>query len=372
MNLLSNIMTYKGERSRAVSPENPTGEKGKACMEASALGPSRKGRGSIKLPMGEETVIADIKGPGIIRHMWMTIRENTEKGSFVMRDVVMRIYWDGSDTPAVEAPIGDFFCNGFGERCDVASLPIVVNPTGGMNSYFEMPFAKRAVITMINEHPKDITSFFYTINYAEVDALPENCLYFHAYWRRERQTELAKDYVILDDVKGKGYYVGTYLGLTALERYWWGEGEFKFYLDGDEDYPTVSSTGSEDYFGGAWAFHQKDELGRPSVKPYSNLFLGYPFYSTKDKTRERFETGKLNAVHAFGDDSLPRHGLYRFHILDPIAFDEDIKVTLQQIGNDDLSLYERQDDVCTVAYWYCDHKEGFDKEFPNRRARLPR
>ena len=348
MNLLSNIMTYKGERSRAVSPENPTGEKGKACMEASALGPSRKGRGSIKLPMGEETVIADIKGPGIIRHMWMTIRENTEKGSFVMRDVVLRIYWDDSKTPAVEAPIGDFFCNGFGERCDVASLPIVVNPTGGMNSYFEMPFAKRAVITMTNEHPKDITSFFYTINYAEVDALPENCLYFHAYWRRERQTELAKDYVILDDVKGKGYYVGTYLGLTALERY------------------------SEDYFGGAWAFHQKDELGRPSVKPYSNLFLGYPFYSTKDKTRERFETGKLNAVHAFGNDSLPRHGLYRFHILDPIAFDEDIKVTLQQIGNDDLSLYERQDDVCTVAYWYCDHKEGFDKEFPNRRARLPR
>ena len=247
-----------------------------------------------------------------------------------------------------------------------------MNPTGGMNSYFEMPFAKRAVITMTNEHPKDITSFFYTINYAEVDALPENCLYFHAYWRRERQTELAKDYVILDDVKGKGYYVGTYLGLTALERYWWGEGEFKFYLDGDEDYPTVSSTGSEDYFGGAWAFHQKDELGRPSVKPYSNLFLGYPFYSTKDKTRERFETGKLNAVHAFGNDSLPRHGLYRFHILDPIAFDEDIKVTLQQIGNDDLALYERQDDVCTVAYWYCDHKEGFDKEFPNRRARLPR
>ena len=175
MNLLSNIMTYKGERSRAVSPENPTGEKGKACMEASALGPSRKGRGSIKLPMGEETVIADIKGPGIIRHMWMTIRENTEKGSFVMRDVVLRIYWDDSKTPAVEAPIGDFFCNGFGERCDVASLPIVVNPTGGMNSYFEMPFAKRAVITMTNEHPKDITSFFYTINYAEVDALPENC-----------------------------------------------------------------------------------------------------------------------------------------------------------------------------------------------------
>ncbi|MEZ0118512.1 glycoside hydrolase family 172 protein [Heyndrickxia faecalis] len=372
MNILNNVTRFKGEQSRTISPENPTGEKGKACMFDSKLGPGRKGRGSISLPQGKETVIAEISGTGIIKHMWMTIRENTEKGSFVLRDVILRIYWDGARTPAVETPLGDFFCNGFGERYDVNSLPIVVNPNGGMNSYFEMPFRKKAKITITNEHPKDISSFFYTINYNLVDELDNDVLYFHAYWNRERQTKLQKDYVVIDNIHGHGYYVGTFLALTALERYWWGEGEFKFYIDGDEQYPTISSTGTEDYFGGAWAFHQKDLYGRPSAKNYSTLFLGYPFHSNRDATRDRFETGKLNAVHAFGDDGLPRHGLYRWHLLDPIAFKENLKVTLQQIGNDDIQLFEREDDVSTVAYWYQNSAEGAMDPIPDRRARLPR
>ena len=372
MSLLDRVTTFKNERTRAITPENPTGEKAKACMESSNLGLSRKGRGSIKLPMNEETVIAEIEGPGIIRHIWMTIRDRTEKGTFVLRDVVIRMYWDDCDIPAVEAPIGDFFCNGFGERCDVNSLPIVVCPTGGFNSYFQMPFRKKAKITITNQHPKDITAFFYTVNYALVDEVPENSLYFHARWNREKITKLQEDYTVLDRIEGKGYYVGTYLAITALERYWWGEGEFKFYLDGDREYPTISSTGSEDYFGGAWAFHQLDEMGRPSAKNYSTMFLGYPYQSHRDPSRDRFETGKSNAVHAFGDDALPRHGLYRWHIMDPIAFNEDIKVTLQQIGNDDLELFERQDDLASVAYWYQDSPYGIDKKFPDRRDRLPR
>lgn len=372
MNLLDNITIFNNERSRAITPENPTGEKGKACMADSYLGKSRKGKSNIKLPMNEETIIADIEGPGIIKHMWMTIRDRTEKGAFVLRDVVLRIYWDGCEVPAVEAPIGDFFCNGFGERCDIASLPIVVCPNGGFNSYFRMPFKKRAKVTITNQHPKDITAFFYTINYSLVNDIDSDSLYFHAIWNREKITKFQEDYTILEKVKGKGCYVGTYIALTALERYWWGEGEFKFYIDGDEQYPTISSTGSEDYFGGAWAFHKLDEMGRPSAKNYSTLFLGYPYQSHRDPSRDRFETGKLNAVHAFGDDSLPRHGLYRWHILDPIMFSEDIKVKLQQIGNDDLELFERQDDIASVAYWYQDSPEGIVRKFHSRRDRIPR
>lgn len=160
MSILKNITQFKKIQSRAITPENPTGEKGKAAMLPSELGPSRKGRGAIPLTSGEETVIADITGTGIIRHMWMTIRDRTEFGSFVLRDLILRIYWDGSDSPAVESPLGDFFCNGFGERCEVNSLPIVVNPTGGFNSYFEMPFQTSAKITIENLHPRICPHFF--------------------------------------------------------------------------------------------------------------------------------------------------------------------------------------------------------------------
>lgn len=372
MSILSNVTKYKKQQSRTISPENLTGEKGKAAMLPSELGPSRKGRGAIPIESQKELTIAQIEGPGIIKHMWMTIRDKTEFGSFVLRDLIIRIYWDGSEKPAVESPLGDFYCNGFGERCDVNSLPIVVNPTGGFNSYFEMPFKKSAKITIENKHPKDMTSFFYTVNYSLVDELEENTMYFHAKWNRERITTPQDDYKILDNLKGSGYYVGTYLALTCLERYWWGEGEFKFYVDGDVEYPTITSTGTEDYFGGAWAFHEFDSNGNPRAKNYCTPFLGYPYQSNRDSTRDRFETGKLNAVHAFGDDALPMHGLYRWHLQDPICFTENLTVTLQQIGNDDVRLFERQDDVASVAYWYSNNSEGETKREFSNRIRQPR
>ncbi|WP_125702204.1 glycoside hydrolase family 172 protein [Lacticaseibacillus daqingensis] len=372
MSLLSDITQYRHQVTRAITPENITGEKGAAAQAGSKLGPHRKGSPTIPLMQGEETELANIEGPGVIQHIWMTVRNQTELGSFVLRDLVLRFYWDDEPEPAVVTPLGDFFCNGFGQWCDVNSLPIVVNPTGGFNSYFEMPFKHHARITIENQHPKSLSSFFYTINYALVDGLPDNSMYFHAKWQRERCTKKAVDYTLLDTTEGPGVYVGTYLALTALQRYWWGEGEFKFYIDEDDQLPTVTSTGSEDYFGGAWAFHDFNHDGHPRAKNFCTPFLGYPYQSTRDSTRDRFETGKLNAIHAFGDDALPQHGLYRWHLQDPIVFEHGLKVALQQIGNDDVTLFEREDDVASVAYWYALSPAGDGEALPDRTERLPR
>lgn len=328
-------------RTRWITAENPTGEKGQGAKAASNLGIARKGRPCITLPQGETVVLADIQGTGILQHFWITCTNATSKGNFVLRDLVLRIYWDDETSPSVEVPLGDFFCNGFGERCKVNSQPIVVNPTGGMNCYFPMPFRQSAKITIENQHAEDIHGFFYQFHYELVDSLPENTAYFHAQWRRENITTEGKDYTILDGVKGKGKYVGTYLAWAALERYWWGEGEIKFYLDGDEEWPTLCGTGTEDYFGGAWCFYEK-ENGIPVEVPYSTPYLGYPFYSKSDTTLKE----------KFGEDSVPMHGLYRWHLPDPIHFESDLSVTIQQIGHNSRELFERTDDVASVAYWY--------------------
>ena len=149
-------------------------------------------------------------------------------------------------------------------------------------------------------------------------------------------------HTVLDGVEGKGHYVGTYLALQTLERYWWGEGEFKFYIDGDRDYPTICGTGTEDYFGGSWSF-AKQENGRTVEQTYCTPYLGYPYYSNRDEVT-------WNPYH--NDDVPPMRGFYRFHIPDPIFFEEDLRVTVQQIGVCYGGLFERQDDVSSVAYWY--------------------
>ncbi|MGP4039531.1 glycoside hydrolase family 172 protein [Gracilibacillus sp. D59] len=343
LNSLSTLPLTNNVKSRAITAENPKGEKGAGGKAASHLGPSRKGSPCLRdVQPGETVTLCDIEGPGVIQHIWMTVTDQTDKNFFVLRDLVLRMYWDDEEHPSVVTPLGDFFCNGFGRGCQVNSLPIAVNPTRGFNSYFAMPFHKKAKITIENQHEGPIPALFYQIDYALHDELPKNTAYFHAKWNRQKITNKAEDYVIIDGIKGKGQYIGTYIGLATLERYWWGEGEVKMYLDGDTDYPTICGTGLEDYFGGAWSFASQ-ENGRTVENTYCTPYLGYPYYSRHDEMVH-------NPYH--NDDVPPMRGFYRWHILDPIRFEEELKVTVQQIGVYKNGLFERQDDVCSVAYWY--------------------
>ena len=258
---------------------------------------------------------------------WITVDAKTSDADrFVLRDLILLMYWDNENTPSVEVPLGDFFCCGFGQECQVYSAPIIVAPSRGLNSYFAMPFRKEARIELLSEHKNPIPAFFYQIDYCLYDELPEETEYFHAQWRREKITTLKQDYVIADGIQGKGRYVGTYIALQTLERYWWGEGEVKFYIDGDREYPTICGTGMEDYVGGSWSFAApKEMLDEPMIETtYNSLYMGYPFYSNRD-------TAIRNPYH--NDDCPPMRGLYRWHLPDPVFFDRDLKVTVQQIGD---------------------------------------
>jgi hypothetical protein len=169
-------------RSRSISPENPNGDKGQGGQATNHLGIGRKGRPCIAIKGGETVTIANIQGPGVLQHFWVTVTDKlhhrAQEGNYLLRDVVLRMYWDDEVTPSVEVPLGDFFCNGFGIRTNVNSLPISVNPTGGMNCYFAMPFHKSAKITIENQHSEEISGFFYTFNYTLVDSLTCECSAF--------------------------------------------------------------------------------------------------------------------------------------------------------------------------------------------------
>lgn len=335
--------TVGGVRSRSITAENPAGAKGAGGTAASNLGPGRKGRPCVILEPGEVLTLADIRGSGVINHLWMTVPDRTEAGPFVLRDLVLRAYWDDQSQPSVEVPLGDFFCNGFGTRCEVNSLPVAVLPTGGMNCYLPMPFRQRARLTVTSEHPGPIDAVFFQVDYQEVNDLPESVPYFHSVWHRTRTTIPGQDHVILDGVQGRGAYVGTHIGVASLERYWWGEGEVKFYLDGDTGNPTICGTGLEDYAGGAWAFQDVLEPGaQHRVRVYDSAFQGHPQYLTSEVTE----------WSPYATATAPQHGLYRWHVHDPIYFEQDLRVTVQQIGHDGRTLFERSDDVSSVAYWY--------------------
>jgi len=230
---------------------------------ARELGRTWKVRPCITLPANSVTPLMDVDGPGVIQHIWITVRPG------VYRDLILRMYWDGEQTPSVETPLGDFFCNNWKTPTNIQALPINVNPTGGLNCYFPMPFCKHARITIENRAPTDCGGFFYTINYALTE-VGNDAAYFHAQFRRVNPLPDKADYVILDGVRGHGHYVGTAMAWTQFSPGWWGEGEIKFFMDGDKEFPTICGTGTEDYFGGAWSF------GKNYSAPFSATPLANP------------------------------------------------------------------------------------------------
>ncbi|WP_328592616.1 glycoside hydrolase family 172 protein [Paenibacillus cymbidii] len=330
---LGNLSLLSRAKTRSISAENPTGEKGKGAMAtegtgagcARDLGVGWKVSPSVVVKAGTVHTMGAIEGPGVIQHIWLTCAPTA------WRYMIFRLYWDGEDQPSVEVPVGDFFANGWGERINVNSLPIVVGPAGGFNSYWEMPFRQSARITMENISGADVT-LYYQIDYSLTD-VPDEAAYFHAEWRRVNPLPYKEVHTIVDGVKGHGHYVGTYLAWQVNSNRWWGEGEIKFYLDGDGEYPTICGTGTEDYFGGAWNWeHPKGEYCT-----YSTPFLGMHQVIKPD--------GLYNANQRFG--------MYRWHIMDPIRFEEDLRVTIQALGWRSGGRYlPLQDDIASVAYWY--------------------
>ncbi|MDO8683324.1 MAG: DUF2961 domain-containing protein [Armatimonadota bacterium] len=331
---LGNISRLSSAKTRSLSPENFTGEKGKAAMAtegtgancARELGQGWKISPSIRIQPGECRVLADINEPGAIQQIWMTPTGN-------WRFNILRIYWDGQETPSVECPVGDFFACGWGKYAQVSSLPVCVNPGSAFNCYWEMPFRKSCKITMTNI-ADDAMTLYYQINYTLTD-VPDDAAYFHAQFRRANPLPYKTEYTILDGVKGHGQFVGTYMAWQVNNTGWWGEGEIKFYMDGDKEFPTICGTGAEDYFCGSYNFDVGKENG--GYREFTTPYAGLPQVIRPDGLYQ----------------SQTRFGLYRWHIMDPVRFEQDLKVTIQALGWRSGHRYlPNQDDIASVAYWY--------------------
>ena len=292
---------------------------------------------------GETRVLADIKGPAVIRHIWLTFAEARpswlEAGGAARPDeIVIRMYWDGAKEPAVEAPLGDFFASGFGLRHEVRSTPVVVEGGDGYNSYWSMPFRTRGIITVTNESKKNVRSFYYHIDYTEHEVLPSSMAYFCAQYRNEFPEQTGKDYLILD-AQGEGQYVGTVMSVRSRSPFWFGEGDAKFYVDGEKK-PTIQGTGTEDYFLMAWGLNEA-----------------------------LFPTFGCTYASADMEDLGVEFTLYRWHLQDPVRFSKSLRFEIEHkgwISADETESgkveghVEREDDMATVAFWY---QKGQPKRF---------
>jgi len=355
---LGNLYRVSKAKSRSISPENFTGEKGKAGMAtegtgknaARDLGQTWKVSPSVRIAAKSTFTVAEIEGPGAIQQLWMTPAPLDKT-----RWYILRFYWDGETQPSIECPMADFFACGWGQYSQINSLAVCVNPGSAFNCYWPMPFRKKARITMENLDDKDMV-LYYQVNYTLTD-VPRDAGYFHAQFRREDPLKTKGLYTILESVKGEGHYVGTYLAWEVHSPGWWGEGEIKFFMDGDQDFPTICGTGTEDYFCGSYNFDTKsgpDGKNRYTVfsTPYSGLAQVLP----PDKI---YEVGQ-------------RFGLYRWHIMDPIRFEQDLKVTIQALGWKEGGRYlQEEDDIASVAFWYQNEPHAQFPPLPPREKLVP-
>ncbi len=339
---LGNLSRLSHAKTRSICAENPTGEKGNGALAdpkgegcARDLGIGWKVRPCVAIKPGETFTVADIKGPGAIQHIWMT--------AVHPRFAILRFHWDGEKAPSIEAPISAFFGNVWGTYAQLSSMPVCYNPGSGMNCWWEMPFRKRCRITLENLDDKP-TTLFYQVDYTLTD-VPDDAAYLHAQFRRSNPTE-GGIHTILDGVKGQGHYVGTVMGYGIRNNGWWGEGEIKFFMDGDKASPTICGTGTEDYFLGSYNFDPGsanwctfgDKLGEENryvtyTTPWSGMFLA-------NKPDGIYNTQK-------------RFGMYRWHVMDPIRFEKELRVTIQDLGwRSGGRFLVQKSEIVSVALWY--------------------
>ncbi|MGH8965875.1 MAG: glycoside hydrolase family 172 protein, partial [Actinomycetes bacterium] len=316
---------------------------GSAADAARDLGQGWKVNPYVVIEPGETFMLGKIDGPGVIRHIWMTVTGD-------WRSSILRMRWDGEGAPSVEVPVGDFFAQGWGRYAHINSLPVSVNPGSGFNSFWAMPFRKHAELTLTNTAPDEIR-VYYQIDYA-LTAIPADAAYFHARFRRVNPLPYKEVFTIVDGIRGKGHYVGTYLAHGANSPGWWGEGEVKFYIDGDEEFPTIAGTGEEDYFLGSYSYSAPQPDGESRPTDFTAPFAGYH-----------------QIVDPDSDLVQRRFGQYRWHIPDPIRFDHDLKVTIQSLGWQSGGRYlPLQDDLAAVAYWYQTEPHQTFPPLPDREA----
>ncbi|NLX56052.1 MAG: DUF2961 domain-containing protein [Planctomycetaceae bacterium] len=304
--------------SRSISFENPTGAPGEGGKAASPLGVGRKGAPARTIKPGEEVQLCDIEGPGTIRHIWITTVQEPAN----QRALIVRAWWDDQEHPSIECPIGDFFGFAHGKIMPYQSAVHSVGSTGGRNIWLPMPFVKRVKMTFCNQAQQEVP-LYYQIDYTIGDQHPSDVGRLHVLFRRENPTTQKQDFELLPLRQNKGRFIGSVIGIRNLHpEQWWGEGEVKVYMDGDQEFPTICGTGSEDYVGLAWGIQQTPFL-------YNGCSL-----DQKDET----------SGHVFVS-------MYRWHLPDPIAWQREARITIQQIAWNN-GLAETQDDWSCATFWY--------------------